>query len=395
MWISFVGPFGASATARSTALVIALFVTAKVAVAARFNRTVRDVTVTFLVTRIPIIVTAELAAVLIAQRIGTHVAVSSNPALNVWGRWDAVHFLDIATRGYYGTDMAFFPLYPALIAVLGRLTGSHLLAGLAISNVATFFALLFFYKLVEHQYDRHVAQRAIFYISIFPTAIFFSAVYTEPLFLALTVAAFYYIREKRWITAAVFGFFASMTRVEGVLLVVPFVIEWMMALPFRSGVRALFSAVRRDPMGTIVRPFVGTAIVPLGLGVYMAYLWVLRGDPLYFSHVQIHWNRHLAPPWVSVEHSFAVIRHVHYHFHLAANQLLELTFTALMLVMLAASIGRLRLSYWVYMALSILVPMSTSSLMSMPRFALVLFPMFVVFALWGGRHAFNNLYVAV
>ena len=47
------------------------------------------------------------------------------------------------------------------------------------------------------------------------------------------------------------------------------------------------------------------ALVPLGLATYMAYLWVLRGDPLYFSHVQAHWGRHLAPPWVSIEHSFA------------------------------------------------------------------------------------------
>ena len=42
------------------------------------------------------------------------------------------------------------------------------------------------------------------------------------------------------------------------------------------------------------------ALIPAGLAIYMAYLWVLRGDPLYFSHVQIHWDRHFAPPWVSV-----------------------------------------------------------------------------------------------
>jgi len=45
----------------------------------------------------------------------------------------------------------------------------------------------------------------------------------------------------------------------------------------------------------------------------------------------------------------------------------------------------LRPPYVVYMALSILVPMSTSSLMSMPRFALVLFPMFMILARWGDR----------
>jgi len=46
------------------------------------------------------------------------------------------------------------------------------------------------------------------------------------------------------------------------------------------------------------------------------------------------------------------------------------------------------------LALSIIVPMSTSSLMSMPRFALVLFPMFALFGLWGARPTFSNAYVA-
>ena len=46
------------------------------------------------------------------------------------------------------------------------------------------------------------------------------------------------------------------------------------------------------------------------------------------------------------------------------------------------------------MALSILVPMSTSSLMSMPRFALVLFPMFAILARWGERPWVNNVILA-
>ena len=385
MWVGFLRPFGASATGRGIALAFGAFAFTKLIAAARFNRTVRDVAVTFVVTRVAIILIAELAAMVIAQRPGLHVAASSNPALAVWGRWDAVHYIQIAATGYYGTDMAFFPLYPALIAILAQLTGSHLIAGLIISNAALFFGLLFFYKLVEHQYNRHVAQRAIFYISIFPTAIFFSAVYTESLFFALTVASFYYIREHRWLTAGLLGFFAALTRVEGVLLVVPMAIEWLQSPAGRSALRY--------PVDNLVRPLVGLALVPLGMATYMGYLWVLRGDPLYFSHVQINWNRHLAPPWHSVESSFRILTHAG-NGVVAAGQFIELAFTALMLVTLIVAIRRLSAPYWSYMALSILVPMSTSSLMSMPRFALVLFPMFVLFALWGARPSLNNAIVA-
>ncbi len=394
MWVGLVAPIGANGTGRAVAVALGGFALVKVIVAAYFNRTVRDVAITFLVTRLAIIVVAEIAAIVVGQRPGVHYAASTNPALAVWGRWDAEHYIRIATSGYAGTEMAFFPLYPLLIRAIGALTGNHLIAGLLISNIASFFGLLFFYKLVEHQYDRAVAHRAIFYISIFPTAVFFSAVYTESLFFALTVASFYYIRERKWVVAGVMGFFASLTRVEGVLLAVPFLIEWLTTI-FGSGTppAAALRGALRWPIGKVIRPIGGLVLIPLGLLAYMAYLWVLRGDPLYFSHVQTHWNRHLALPWESVTHEFRIIAHATSQ-QTIANDSLEIVFTALMLSVLVAGLWRLRPSYSVYMALSILVPMSTSSLMSMPRFALVLFPMFVMFALWGARPSVNNAIVA-
>jgi hypothetical protein len=378
-WVGFIPGLGPSATGRWLGIGIGVFCVLKLLAAARFDVTVRDVLATFLVTRLPLIVIAELASTIIGQRAGTHVAVSQNPLLVVWGRWDATHYLDIATRGYYGTDVAFFPLYPALIAGLGKLAGNHVVGGLVISNVACFVGLLYFYKLVEHQYDRAVAHRATFYISIFPTAIFFSAVYTESLFFALTVASFYFIRERKFIIAGVIGYYAAMTRVEGVLLIAPLVIEAIPAV--RANVRRLIPVL------------VSAALIMGGLATFMWYLWVIHGDPLYFSHVQEHWHRHLAPPWVSVWHSFHLITTSRMP-QTIATQVIELSFTALMLVMLGASLGRLRWSYWVYMALSIVIPMCTSSLMSMPRFALVLFPMFVLFAIWGKNAVVNNTVVA-
>ncbi len=386
MWLAFVLPLSFThGGIRLFLYCLALFCLAKLAVAIRFNMTVRDVTVDFIVTRFTIIVIAELAAVIIGQRAGVHVQESRNLLLAVWGRWDAVHYIDIATIGYHGTDMAFFPLYPLLISALGLLIGNHLVAGLVVSNIALFFGLLFLYKLVEHDFDRPVARRAIFYISIFPTAIFFSAVYTEALFFMLTVASFYYMRERRWWLAGLIGFFAALTRVEGVLLVVPFAIEWFVA---HRGV--LGSPHER---AKALKDLVPVVFIPLGILLYMGYLWVLNGDPLYFSHVQVHWNRHFTAPWTAVMNTVHKITHSASP-QTVANQILELVFTALMVFVLIAGWKRLKPSYIAYMALSILVPMSTSSLMSMPRFALVLFPMFAILALWGRRPAVNNAIVA-
>jgi hypothetical protein len=385
--LGFVLPVEVASPARSAALAAGGFALIKILVAARFVHTVRDVLVTFVVTRLPIIVIAELASIVIAQRPGTHIAESTNPLLAVWGRWDAVHYIEISQRGYYGTDMAFFPLYPALIHTVSIFVGNELIAGLFISNVAFFFGLLFFYKLVEHQYTRAVAHRAIFYISIFPTAVFFSAVYTESLFFALTVASFYYIREHKWLTAGIVGAFAALTRVEGVLLLVPYAIEVF------SAARAAGFAPFFAPKWRLGRIVLGALAMPTGLAAYMGWLWVLHGDPLYFSHVQSHWNRHLAAPWVAFVHAYKVIAHARATITISTESI-DVAFTILMIVVLAAGVRRLRPSFTAYMALSILVPMSTSSLMSMPRFALVLFPMFAILALWGGRPWVNNLIVA-
>ena len=379
MWFTFALPAQLTHGARVLVVCLGLFAIAKVAIAARFNQTVREVLVDFLVSRIAIIVIAELAAVIIGQRAGSHVNESTHTMLAVWGRWDAVHYLDVATKGYGGTDMAFFPLFPLLIRILGALTGNHLIAGLLISNASFFFGLLYLYKLLEHEYDRTVARRAIFYVSIFPSAVFFSAVYTESLFFFLTVASFYYMREHKWWHAGAIGFLAALTRSEGVLLAVPFAIEWWGT--YRTHLREGIASA------------VAVTLIPAGLLVYMAYLWVLRGDPLYFSHVQIHWNRHFAPPWVAFADAFTKVFHATAG-QIVANEMLEIGFTLLMIVVLIGGWRRLRPSYIAYMGLSILIPMSTSSLMSMPRFALVLFPMFAILARWGEKPWINNAIVA-
>lgn len=379
LWATYIVPPNVATGSRLLVLAAILFAILKVLIAARFNQTVREVLLDFVATRAAIIVIAELAAVIIGQRPGQHVSESSQLLLAVWGRWDAVHYLNIATHGYQGTEMAFFPLYPMMIRALGVLVGNHLVAGLLISNACFFFGLLFLYKLLEREFDRPVARRAIFYVSIFPSAVFFSAVYTESLFFMLTVATFFYLRRRRWLMAGTIGFFAAMTRVEGILLLVPFALEWY--------------SVYRTRLVENIRSLLPAALIGCGLALYMAYLWVVTGDPLFFSHVQAHWNRHLAPPWVSVTNSILAIAHAHSG-AAVANQALELSFTALMLAVLIFGWKRLRPSYIAYLALSVLVPMCTSSLMSMPRFALVLFPLFAILARWGDRPWVNNLILA-
>ena len=103
----------------------------------------------------------------------------------------------------------------------------------------------------------------------------------------------------------------------------------------------------------------GWRSIPLGLATYMAYLWVLRGDPLYFSHVQAHWGRYLAPPWVSFGHSIAHDHRATIRRRPSPTSCSRSPSPLLMLGVLVIGFRRLRASYIAYMAVSILVPLST------------------------------------
>ena len=355
----------------------------KVAVLAYFVRTVRVVTGIFLATRVPLIIISTLAAVVIGQRAGHHWSPQQGIALDVWSRWDAQHYLNIATLGYHGKDIAFFPLYPFLIRIVGNLIGDHLVAGLLISNGAFLVALAYLYALTKKEFgDDSTAFHAVFYIAIFPTAIFFSAIYTESLFLCLTVACVYYARRGNYVTSGIIGGLAALTRPEGVLVALPLLYE-------------VWRGMREGQRTALARGAVGLALVPAGLGVYMGYLYALVGDPMAFQKIQADWNRHLSPPWVSVYNTVHQILIHPLASPATVNHLIELAFTFAFLILMVISFRVLRPSYAWYFAASLLVPMSTASLMSMPRFELVMFPAFMLLALWGRQPVVNSAIVSL
>ena len=380
LYVFQVPPTLSSAPAIAAAALF-LMLAVKTGITARYSDLVRAISVVFVATRVPLMLIAPLAAIVIGQRQGHHFSPEHGVLLDVWGRWDAQHYLQIATLGYHGKDVAFFPLYPFLVHVLGGVIGDHLIAGLLISNIAFLIALAYLYALVKLEFgDGAVAYRTIFYVAIFPTAIFFSAVYTESLFLMLTVASVFYARRGNFITAGVFGALASMTRVEGVLTALPLLYEVWRAWRERRGT-------------TLLRGAIGLALVPAGLGAYMFYLYALQGDPMAFTRVQSDWNRHFAPPWVSIANTLHAVASGPLNSG-AANHVIELVFTLSFLALMIVAFRTLRPSYAWYFAASLLMPMCTASLMSMPRFVLVVFPAFMLLGLWGRRPSVNSALVS-
>ncbi|MFA9270738.1 MAG: mannosyltransferase family protein [Baekduiaceae bacterium] len=144
-----------------------------------------------------------------------------------FARWDSVWFLSIAGDGYDdGARAAFFPLYPVLVGALGTVLGSDLVAGVVVSLVALTAALVALHRLTALDFGDGVARGAVLAVAFFPMSFFLSAVYSEALYLALSVGSFLAARTGRWAWVGVLGGCAAATRSAGIVLLLPLVIIW-------------------------------------------------------------------------------------------------------------------------------------------------------------------------
>lgn len=292
--------------------------------------------------------------------------------LEVWQRWDVIHYQRIATQGYTDIESSVFPpLFPAVIRVLApALGGNHLLAALVTCNISYLAALVIFYRLIRLDHGENVARRATLYLSIFPTAFFFMVPYSESLFLLLVVSFFYSLRRQRWAAASVVAGLASCTRMQGLVLVVPLGYEWLQYVDFdpRRAIR----------LALLILPVLLPPIV---------FVWSrhLAGYPSLGSVLATQWHTSMGPPW---QNFVNLIRRLASH-KASANDLLGSAITIPFLLLTLASLPKSRASYSLYTAatLVILTTMvyTDPPLMNLPRHWLLLFPTFILMGVLGER----------
>ena len=162
--------------------------------------------------------------------------------LDIWNHWDGPHFLEVAARGYDPTGdparAVLFPLYPVLIR-LGSFVLDPLRAAMAISFVASVAASVGLYRLVWPGSGRAIARNSVLAFCIFPTAYAFVAPYSQAPFVAFTLWAFVAARNDQWGRAGVLGMLAALTRLEGAFLLPALGIEYLVRRRGRIGLDSL------------------------------------------------------------------------------------------------------------------------------------------------------------
>ena len=339
-------------------------------------------------------------------------------------RWDSNWYLLIARYGYHPamgapavSRSAFFPLYPLAIGLISQLGVPAIAAGVAVSVGAFGAALYGLHRLTTLELGggarggagSESARMAVYALAFAPMAFFLSAVYSESLYLALSIGLFWSAREGRWGYVGLLGALASATRSTGVVLLIPAAILYLYGPSARPRPRLRGSARRGLAPRYRIRPdAMWLALVPAGLVLYGAYLGVSGGDALAPLSAQGVWSRHLAGPYVAVwdglKAAFEGARqlismqrgHLYFPaggedpFVAASHNLILFAFLAAAVPAVVGVFRRLPRAYGVYLvaalALPLSYPVSTQPLMSLPRFLLVLFPLFIWLGDWLARH---------
>jgi hypothetical protein len=303
----------------------------------------------------------------------------------MWARWDAEWYLAIAERGYrgqiaagYDLRPALFPAYPMLVAAVRLVVGNTLLAGLLVSNIALLLFLFALWRLMEMDFGEEVAARAVWLYLLFPSSIFLSGIYTESVMLAATAGAALAARRSRWVWAGLLAAVASLSRPVGVLALALTLTEYLAARDYH------WRRVRLGEALWLVLPSVAA------LAAYGYFAAETFGDPLAFMQVQQGFRGQVGWPW----QSFARFWREGPRPHGYANSLLDAALATLALTSLPLIFKRLRVSYGLYAAASILAPLSTS-LVSFSRLLLAAFPCFILLAVVVIRKAYFILLLAL
>ncbi len=297
----------------------------------------------------------------------------------IWGfaNFDGVHYIRNAMWGYNSEfSQAFFPLYPLLMRYLGlwgigffEPRAVYLLTGLLISFFSFLTGLYFYQKVVESEFSKEIAKKSILLLIAFPTAFYFASVYSESLFFLLCCMSIYLIIKKRFLYASIVIALASATRVNGVLLAGILLYEIIYEVQkgkFRQSISDLFNY------------FFSLLISVSGLLLYMFYLFFNYNNPLYFLTSQPLFgaarqvDRLVLLPQV-------LFRYLKILLTVPANSAqffsagLELLFTLFGIFLLIISFRKIRMSFWLFSLATFLLPTFTGTLLSMPRFLLILF----------------------
>jgi len=300
----------------------------------------------------------------------------------IWNQWDTPHYLDIAQFGYQNFGemrywIVFFPLYPALINIFNFFFSNYILSALFVANLFYIIAIIFFYKLLLIDYQERIAFKSILFLSIFPTAYFLHAGYTESIFLTFIILSFYFARKDKWFWAGCTGMMAMLCRINGLTLFPALLIEYLVQKKFQ--------------LKFIKSNILWLMLIPLGFLIYLAINYFVSGNAFIFlRYLKEFWGKSLIWPWIGL---IGAINDFSWR---PAAEIITVSgasifFAILGLILIILGIKKINFSYSIFAFLNCILITSTSFWLSIPRYLITIFPIFIVLAFLGQKRKWNYL----
>jgi len=292
--------------------------------------------------------------------------------LDMWRRWDAHHFLTIAEYGYTAPQSdahaaAFFPAFPLAVRLFIAAGISPVLGGLIVAALSSVVAGYFLYRLAASEFGPEAGRRALVYLALFPTAVFLIAPYSESLFLAGAIAAFYFARRSSWHLVGFPAAVAMGARAAGVFLLIGLVFEFLRQRDF--------SKLR------VANASMSIAVGLLPLLAYGAFLARAMGDPFEFiTHQQQGWGRTFVGPVASFLNTWNTWTSADYPTNWLLAWRVEIVAAAAGLAVVVWAALKREWGYAAFMGSMLVALMTSTWYYSIPRMLLSMFPIVLFFS---------------
>ena len=307
-----------------------------------------------------------------------------------WANMDGVVFMLIARSGYEQAQLPFFPLFPASIHLVQQLThGPYIYSGLLASCIFFLLALWMLAKLLTLEHKSNLFFLVVLLYLSFPTGHYLTAVYNDSLFVLFSLSTLYFGRKHQYHWAGVFGFLAALALLNCLALAfflgVEYLIQLEPSLQQQPNLKKLGTTFVKalHPQLWWETGIAWALLIPSAFLSYLAWIQWKFGDwYLFFSGVAVWHRDHLIFPLQTLWRYLKMMVTVPMHTPVFWVAFAELFFATFYIVWLLYSWKKIRFSYWVFWAVSWLIPAVTGTFQGMPRYGLHMFPLFLTVALW-------------
>lgn len=317
----------------------------------------------FLVSRFGLVLFGFIASLLFPKNLnGSFAQSTTSPLPHFWyslAQWDGGNYVNIGSNFYRSLeDYVFFPLYPIFIKAFTLLFQDRILSGLLISNISFILFLVFIEKFIKQKFSKALARNTVLLYLFFPTSFYTAIIYSESLFLLFVVLFLMSLDENKYFHAALMAILSQLTRFIGAFLVVSLFLKIAKS---KDNLRNLWIV----PFGI------------LGTVAYSFFQFSQEGSAFIFLNAQVSWLRFPQDPVSTVFSYFWRLATLQ---QMPLNDLFDLAITTVFLSILIFNIKKLSAAIWAFSILVILIPASTGTLTSMPRYALASIGTFILLA---------------